>query len=32
VLTICDKDVKDMTDQEASGLLEIIKKLCIDES
>lgn len=32
VLQICDKDVKDMSESEASGLLEIIKKLCVDES
>jgi hypothetical protein len=32
VLTICDKDVDDMTDDEALGLLNIIKKLCTDES
>ena len=31
VLTICDKDVDDMTDEEAQGLLNIIKKLCTDE-
>jgi len=31
VLTICDKNVDDMTEKEAEGLLNIIKKLC-DES
>lgn len=31
VLTICDKEVDDMTDEEAQGLLNIIKKLCTDE-
>ena len=28
VLTICDKEVADMTDEEAMGLLNILKKLC----
>lgn len=32
VLNICDKKVDDMTDDEAEGLLNIIKKLCTDES
>ena len=31
VLNICDKNVDDMTDDEAMGLLNIIKKLCTDE-
>ena len=31
VLNICDKEVDDMTDEEAQGLLNIIKKLCTDE-
>ena len=31
VLNICDKNVDDMTDAEAMGLLNIIKKLCTDE-
>ena len=28
VIDLCDKDVADMTDDEAMGLLTIIKKLC----
>lgn len=32
VLQLCDKEVDDMTDDEALGLLNIIKKLCTDES
>ena len=31
VLNICDKEVEDMTNDEAEGLLNILKKLCEDE-